>query len=325
MPSLRHTSKPAKAPFVLLAMLVTLLAVIAVRPAAGLAAPLEPSEPEPPQLSFDPDSYDFGLQSVNSGASTGIQLRNTGSEAVQVNSVEITGPGSGVFGTNTGCPGMMLQPGNSCFIQVYFNPHEAVEYSAQLRASAGSHSFSADLSGTGGRAILEPDSNPTDFGVAKVGSSGTTREIEIVNVGNMDGGVFIAVISGGAVGSYQLLDEDCTGYRIAPAATCTVQVRFRPLSEGVKKATLSLFGESDGGTQIVLTGVGTASDQPDSAPSGAASSGGTGPAAGATAAPSSVTVEPGLSSARKGKPKVNRRHRRHLRADIHKARLALRR
>lgn len=324
MPSIKHKSKPARTAPVLFAVLFTLLAVIAVRPAAGLAAPVEPAEPEPPQLSFDPDSYDFGLQSVNSGASTGIQLRNTGSEAVQVNSVEITGPDSGVFGANTGCPGMMLQPGDSCFIQVYFNPHETAEYSAQLRASAGSYSFSADLSGTGGRAILEPDSNPADFGVAKVGSFGATREIEIVNSGNMPGGVFIAVVSGGAVGSYQLLDEDCTGYMIAPAATCAIQVRFRPLSEGVKKATLSLFGESDGGTQIVLTGVGTASDQPDSAPSGAASSSGAGAAA-AAAAPSSATAEPGLSSAHKGKPKAIRRHRRHLRAHINKARLALRR
>src|SRR5262249_60648922 len=92
------------------------------------------------------------------------------------------------------------------------------------------------------------------------GSAGTTREITIANTGNMPGGAFIAVIAGGAVGSFHLLDENCTGVELVPAATCTIQVRFQPLSEGVKKATLGLFGDNDGGTGVVLTGVGAAAD-----------------------------------------------------------------
>jgi hypothetical protein len=237
-------------------MLFTVLAVIAVRPAAGLAAPVEP---EPPQLAFEPDHYEFGLLSVNSGSQANLQLRNVGSEAVQVNSMEISG-GSGAFGYNTGCTVGTLQPNETCYVQVYFNPNDTSEYAAQVRANVGSYSFSADLTGAGGRALFEPASNPTDFGVAAVGSAGATHEIVVSNVGNMPGGAFIAVISGGAVGSFQLLDENCTGHLLAPAATCTLQVRFRPLSEGAKTANLSLFGESDGGTQIVLTGVGSASE-----------------------------------------------------------------
>ena len=135
-----------------------------------------------------------------------------------------------------------------------------MEYNAQFRVNVGSYSFSADLSGTGGRATFAPAANPTDFGVAKVGSAGTIREITIANTGKMPGGMFIAVIAGGAIGSFQIIDENCTGVELAPAATCTVQVRFQPVSEGVKKATLGLFGENDGPTPIVLTGVGSAPD-----------------------------------------------------------------
>ena len=146
-------------------------------------------------------------------------------------------------------------------MRVYFGPHDAVEYAAQFRVSVGSYSFSADLTGTGGRASFSPSSNPTDFGVVKVGSAGATREIQVTNTGNMPGGVFIAVIAGGAIGSFQILDENCTGVELVPAATCTLQVRFQPLSEGVKKAMLGLFGEGEGPTPIVLTGVGAAPDR----------------------------------------------------------------
>ena len=307
MPSLRHSSKSARTPIVLLAMLFTILAVMAVRPLASLAAPVEP---EPPQLAIEPDHYDFGLQPLNRGSrETSFQLRNVGSEAFQVGSPQIVGPGQEAFWAGySSCYGSNLQPGESCWVQVSFGPRDAIEYAAQFRVSVGSYSFAADLTGVGGRATFAPDSNPTDFGSAKVGSAGTTREIRITNTGNMPGGVFIAVIAGGAIGSFQILDENCTGIELAPAATCTLQVRFQPVSEGVKKAMLGLFGESEGPTPIVLTGVGTA---PDPVPV----AGGSGPAAALT--PIAAGRRPGTH---RRKHRHLKRHR--LRAAIHDARVS---
>jgi hypothetical protein len=306
MPSIQQKSKPARITLFLLAMLFTVLAVIAVRPAAGLAAPIEP---EAPQLAIEPGSYDFGLQPLNWGSrETSFQLRNVGSEALQVGSPEIAGPGHEAFWADySPCYGSYLQPGESCSVRVYFGPRDAVEYAAQFRVSVGSYSFSADLTGTGGRASFSPESNPTDFGAVKVGSA-TTREVQVTNTGNMPGGMFIAVIAGGAIGSFQILDENCTGVELAPAATCMVQVRFQPLSEGVKKATLGLFGESEGPTPIVLTGVGTAPD----------------PIVTATAAgqePQTSAVRP-LSKG-KHRPRGHRRNRRHG-VSVQRARLVLR-
>jgi len=312
MPSLRHSSKPSRAPIVLLAMVFTVLAVMAVRPVAGLAAPIEPpAEPEAPQLVIEPGSYDFGLQPLNWGSrETSFQLRNAGSEAFQLGWPEIAGPGHEAFWANySPCYGSYLQPGESCSVGVYFGPHDAVEYDAQFKLSVGSYSFAADLSGIGGRAAFTPASNPTDFGVAKVGSAGVTREIEVTNTGNMPGGMFIAVIAGGAIGSFQILDENCTGVELAPAATCIVQVRFQPLSEGVKKATLGLFGESEGPMPIGLTGVGSA---PDPAPASAMSTPST------SALVGSIPPKAG-----KHRPRGQRRHRRH-RLAVHDARLVLR-
>ncbi len=257
MHSLKHSSKSARIPLVLLAALLTILAVIAVRPAAGFAAPV--SEP---QLSFEPGSYDFGPQPIYNTAQANLELRNEGAEEVWIESLQTSGPGSGSFWVgNSDCWSGPVQPGGSCSLEVNFNPDEPLaEYEAQVRARSNGYDFYADLSGIGAGPYFSADPNPVEFGSAKVGGAGSTREIEITNAGNWPGGVFIAVISGGAVGSFQLLDENCTGRLIDPAATCTAQVRFQPLSEGVKKATFSLFGESDGGSQVVLSGVGAAPD-----------------------------------------------------------------
>jgi hypothetical protein len=115
--------------------------------------------------------------------------------------------------------------------------------------------------------------------------------------------------SRGAVGSYQLLDENCTGHPLAPAATCTLQVRFRPLSEGVKTASLGLFGESDGGTQVILTGVGSAPEPAAYPPASAGSSANAGTVAGPPA--------PRLAKPHRRRPRIIRR--RHRRADLHVA------
>lgn len=306
----RHTSACSKKQLSLLSLLAGLATLALLAPAAALAAPEEPPAEPQPQLAFEPGSHDFGLQPVNSNpAQTTFTLRNVGAEPALVN-LDMTGPGTESFWIgNSNCYGTTLQPEQSCFVQVFFGPHDAVEYDAQLRAAVDSFTFTADLTGMGGRAIFEPASNPTDFGSTAVGSAGVTREITVANVGNAPGGAFIAVIASGAIGSFQLLDENCTGIELAPAATCTLQVRFQPLSEGVKKAMLGLFGESEGPTPIVLTGVGSAPE----------------PAAGPPSGPASAIAAPGPSARPYAKPhrrrsKIRRRPRR---ADLHSARRVL--
>ncbi len=235
-----------------------------VLPAAGMAAPEgEPGPPEGPalpQLAFEPGSYDFGLQQANSNASQAyLQLRNNGEVTAPVLSLKIVGPGSNAFWIGqSNCYGANLNPNETCSVQVNFNPNDGIAYDAQLQAgSEGGTSFTADLSGEGGRAAIGPAVDPTSFGATAVGSPGVTRAIELTNRGNYPGGAFIAVIAGGAIGSFHLLDENCTGIPLSPEASCTLLVNFRPLSSGVKTARLGLFGDSDGGAQITLTGIGT--------------------------------------------------------------------
>jgi hypothetical protein len=297
MSSLRSKSSPAG-----LASALTLfcLLLLAALPVVAIAAPVEPEEPATPQLAFEPGSYDFGMQEANrSNAQTWMQLRNNGAAAAQVYSVKIVGAGANAFWFSyNDCDGQYLSPSETCSVQVNFGPNDAIPFDAQLRASSeGGTTFTAELSGEGGRAALGPVSEPANFGAAAVGSAGVTKTIEIVNGGNLPGGSFIAVIAGGAIGSFHLLDENCTGVMLSPAASCTLLVNFQPLSTGVKTARLGLFGDSDGGTQVTLTGIGL---DPVPAP---ASSAAEAPAASAS----------GASRARKNRARRGRTVHRHRR------------
>lgn len=212
----------------------------------------------PAQLGFEPASYDFGLHRINrENTSAYFQVENEGEAAVQIGSFEISGPGSNAFWTgNSSCWGTWLAPGQSCSVQVWFNPQEVTGYEAELRALANGSVASAAISGEGGRAIVGATENPVAFGSTTVGSTGSVRTIKLENTGNLPEAFFIGVIAGGDAGSFQLLDEHCTMVELGPGQSCTAHVRFEPLAPGALSAHLAFFGEGEGGVLVQLEGEG---------------------------------------------------------------------
>jgi hypothetical protein len=211
-----------------------------------------------PQLTYGPSSLDFGIQRVNENRSEGLQVTNNGEAPVRIGSTGTNGKDSGNFWiSSSDCyGGRRLEVGESCSMQVTFNPWQAKEYEAAVTTYAAGSSFSAALRGTGGEAMLVPASNPVEFASAAVDGEGSERTIVLANEGNLGGAYFIAVIAGGDVGSFQLISETCTGEEIAPSATCVATISFDPIGVGPKIARLALFGESGGGTMVFLKGEG---------------------------------------------------------------------
>jgi hypothetical protein len=220
-----------------------------------------------PQLQFEPGSFDFGLtQTKEGGGRTRMVLRNVGPAATQVG-IETSG-GAGAFSIgDSDCWGATLPPAGTCSLQVEFRPNESGLYAGQVRANSAGTIFSAELSGRGGEATLSATPNPLDFGSAAVGSRGEPRTVTIENSGDVPGGFFIAVVSGGDAASFQLVEEDCTGIPVAPGAACHAVVRFQPTAAGLRKATLSMFGDGEGGQQIPLLGTGIDPGRPTPVPS----------------------------------------------------------
>jgi hypothetical protein len=211
-----------------------------------------------PQLTFSPSSYDFGMQRVYENRNAQLQVTNSGEAPVQVNNFEMLGGNGSFWNGNTNCWSQALQPGQSCNVEVNFSPQDAVAYTAELRATANGYGFTAALSGTGGRAIIEATPNPAGFGPLTVGAISAAQTITITNSGNIPAGFFIGIVAGGDSGSFQLLSENCTGAELMPASSCTAQVRFRPQDAGPKAAYMAFFGDNDGGAMVGLKGEGVA-------------------------------------------------------------------
>jgi hypothetical protein len=210
-------------------------------------------------LTFEPDPLDFGLVRVNQGMSTVVGVTNSGEGRAHVDFFGFGGPDTNYFGNgNNNCSGAWLEPGQGCTIEVWFNPRETRDYEALLEIHTGPQTFALEVLGTGGSSMLVPETNPVDLGSATAGSKGPVQTIALTNVGNMEGGYFIAVVAGGNSASFQLLDENCTGAPIAPSASCVAHVRFAPQAAGPLSARLALFGDEDGGAMIELHGEGLA-------------------------------------------------------------------
>jgi hypothetical protein len=207
-----------------------------------------------PELTFQPPSHDFGLLAANrESGNYGFTVINDGEAAVRLGQLELNGPNAFSFG-NGQCSNQLLQPGDSCDQEVWFTPQEMGEYEAELRVPTTTATFEAELSGTGGRAIVGAD--PVGFGASPVGSRGQVRTITLSNSGNLPAAFFIAVIAGGDVGSFRMLSESCTMIQLVPEDTCSVRIRFEPQEAGPLSARLAMFGDGEP-TMIQLEGEGT--------------------------------------------------------------------
>lgn len=227
-------------------------APVAVTPAAlaGFAQ-------DPPHLSAQPPSLDFGVRGVNQGSNSQlVTAQNDGGSAVQISSVSIDGPGSGAYWVQSSdCPGQTLQPGNSCQVQVSFGPNDPVAYPATLHVGGPGAQVDVALSGTGGAAQLVPEPGALDFGAVDVGD-GATLGLSLHNVGNSPFQAIVVIPSGGDVGAFRVVSDGCSMQRLDPDGACTLALRFSPLRVGDAHGTLMVI-QGDGPPLLLqLSGTG---------------------------------------------------------------------
>jgi hypothetical protein len=241
-----------------------------------------------PEIAFEPTSYDFGLAEVRSGSPrTNFTLRNTGTAPVQLSNLEITGAGANEFWIpGSGCWGTSLAPGSTCWIEIQFNANEEGNFAAAVSIMAGTTTFQAPLTARAERPQVVASPAPLAFGTTSVGSR-QVKEVTLTNTGHLPVAFYIALISGGDVASFHLLEETCTSNvfagdpRIFEAGeSCRAKIAFEPTAAGAKRATLSIFGGGEGALQVPIEGAAVASEPsltPGSHEFGAVAAGSAGP------------------------------------------------
>jgi hypothetical protein len=240
-----------------------------------------------PELTFEPGGYDFGLVERHSNSPrTNFTLRNTGAASVSLSNPEITGPDVNEFYLpNNNCGGSTLPPGASCSIEVQFNANEEGSASAAISINGGGVIFQAPLTGRAENPRVE--GSPLTFGPTSVGSR-QVQELTLTNTGHLPVAFFIALVSGGDIASFHVIEESCTSNVFAgnprvlePGESCAAEIAFEPTSAGAKAATVSFFGGGEGALQVPVEGEAVApqlSLSPSSRDFGSLAVGATGPA-----------------------------------------------
>ncbi len=147
----------------------------------------------------DPGSFDFPDRDINEGAfCQTITLENTGTvNALTVGAASVDEP----FSVSDSCNGVELGGGQSCVLEVCFDPENEDDFSRTLEVTSDANTANATLTGTGTAVAdlqVTPEFGPVNLGTGLQGET-LTRQGSIENVGSADATVQCDLVEGGTV------------------------------------------------------------------------------------------------------------------------------
>jgi hypothetical protein len=202
----------------------------------------------------------FGNQALNlaSSAKT-ITLRSTAVVALPITSITIGGTYAREFAQTNNC-GTSLASGASCAIKVTFKPTTTGAKEAILRVTAGggAGNKNTSLSGTGVRSAYTLSTSSLVFGNQALNLASSAKTITLRSTAVV--ALPITSIAIGGTNPGQFAQTTTCGSSVAPGASCTIQVVFKPTSTGSKMATLSVIAGGGAATKsATLSGTGVRS------------------------------------------------------------------
>jgi hypothetical protein len=207
-----------------------------------------------PLATVSPSSLSFGNVRVGPGSAAAQQyvtITNSGTADLHIASV--TFAGDHAFTIGTGCSSLTLAPGASCRVGVYASPDTIGARSGTLQfaddAPGSPQVVTLRVTGLDGRLSAAPAS--IDFGSLRDGAKSSKVTIKVTNTGNVNLNISKVAITGLNPSSFAIASNSCSGARLAPGATCTVTVYFRPQTIGALSASLTFTNDGLGGAQSV--------------------------------------------------------------------------
>jgi len=220
-------------------------------PDAAIDAP-----PPPAVLTITPLTQPFGSQpqGTTSGAKT-FTITNTGGSDSGTITPVITGTNSADFAATNGCTTLIAN--GTCIISVTFTPSSPGGKTANLVVSAspgGSVMATIDGSGTAvGDLTLSPGSHSFNPQVVGTVSPLPDKVFTVTNPSGTASGP-LTVTATGDSSEFTKFGDTCNGMTLAANATCTITVRFAPLTAGPKVAGYTIVGNPGGTLQAAVTG-----------------------------------------------------------------------
>ncbi|HEX8083733.1 MAG TPA: choice-of-anchor D domain-containing protein [Solirubrobacteraceae bacterium] len=233
------------------------------------------------ELTATPDSLDLGSQDVDDGptlADTSV-VQNSGTETVTITSIAFGGDDAGDFGrpapgTGDCVAGTVLAAGDTCDVDVRFDPSTTGGKTATLTIASNAPDETIALSGTGTQTQLTPSPATLPFGNQEIDGGPTATQESIVQNTGTEQVSIVAVTGSGDTSQFERLTgqgTDCSGTTTLNAGeTCKIRVRFDPTTTGGKTATYTIDSNAPD-VSVTATGTGTLTQitaNPDTVPFG---------------------------------------------------------
>lgn len=221
-----------------------------------------------PQLSSQPGALSF-RRDIDEGAMTlESTIMNSGTEAITLASVRVSGADAGDFAQTTGepddcTPGQQLVINATCKVRVRFDPATTGTKTGTVTVSAaGVPDAVVALTGSGIQTDLTRGPNLLAFGSRNVAAGPSfPRQTLVTNTGTEPIAVSsVYILDPSAARFFLIAGEpgDCvSGLTLRAGETCAVRVSFDPQTRGPKLASITLATSAGPDIVIPLRGTGT--------------------------------------------------------------------
>jgi parallel beta-helix repeat protein len=200
-----------------------------------------------------PGSIDMGAGQVGGAAITyPVELRNTGYGALTISSITVSSP----FTLVNNCPAT-LAPAQSCSLLLGFQATALGEVNGTLTvvtsAEGGSRAVPVVARGqTVATPLLRVLPTSLGFGSRIIGSQSTAQQVTITNIGGATATLDLAL----STIDFLISGNNC-GATLAPQASCSANVSFRPLGFGTRLGSFVVNGNAANAPQsLVISGTG---------------------------------------------------------------------
>jgi len=206
-------------------------------------------------------SYSLSFGSLNVGAASASQyvtLTNTGTAALTISSVAVTGTNASSFVFGNNCV-TTLAVGATCSIHGHFAPTKggALTAAITITDNASTSPQTIALSGTGVALPVTLSAANLSFGSVNVGSASGSQSVTVTNTGTA-AVTFASIAVTGADASSFVFANTC-GVSLAVGAACTIHGHFAPATTGALTAAVTLTDSAATSPQsIALSGTGVA-------------------------------------------------------------------
>ncbi|MGV1037597.1 MAG: choice-of-anchor D domain-containing protein [Candidatus Nanopelagicales bacterium] len=198
----------------------------------------------------------------HSAAIEDVEVSNDGTKAMTIADGGVTlatGNAESFSIVSDGCSAAVLEPGDTCLMQVGFSPQSRGNLTTDLHFvdDAISNPHSIPLRGKGTEADLSITPSTNDFGGVTTGSN-DEQDFTVRSTGNIP--LTFAETpftkSGPNANQFQIMGDTCSA-TLPVNDTCTLAVRFAPTSVGNKSATITVASDAPGTKEATATGFGS--------------------------------------------------------------------